>query len=86
MPQHQSAAKRIRQDAKRRTQNGFQKARVRTMIKDLRQTTDRTEAEDKLNAVKAILDRLGRRRIIHPNRVSQAKSRLEKYVNSLRDR
>lgn len=83
MPQHQSAAKRIRQNDKRRTQSRYQKSRVRTMVKDLEQTTSKAEAEDKLNTVKAVLDRLGRRRIIHPNRVAKTKSRLEKYVNSL---
>lgn len=59
--------------------------RLRTVMKGLRQTTDKAEAERKLNAAKAMLDRLGRRRVIHPNRVSAEKSRLEKYVNSLRN-
>ena len=58
MPQHKSAAKRVRQDAKRRLRNRYHKVRVRTMIKDLQAETDPTLAQEKLNAIKAKLDRL----------------------------
>ncbi len=83
MPQHKSAAKRVRQDAKRRTRNRYQKVRVRTMIKDLRATTDPAEAETKLNVIKAQLDRLASRRIVHPNNAANAKSGLDLFVRSL---
>ena len=83
MPQHKSAAKRVRQDAKRRVRNRYQKVRVRTMIKDLRATTDPAEATTKLNAVKAHLDRLAARRIVHPNNAANTKSQLDLYVRSL---
>ncbi len=83
MPQHKSAAKRVRQDAKRRSRNRYQKVRVRTMIKDLRATTDPAEAVTKLNVVKAQLDRLAARRIVHPNNAANAKSSLDLFVRSL---
>ena len=83
MPQHVSAAKRVRQDAKRRSRNRFQKVRVRTLIKDLRATTDPSAAEGKLREVQAHLDRLAARRILHPNLASRTKSQLEHYVRSL---
>lgn len=83
MPQHKSAAKRVRQDAKRRLRNRFQKGRVRTMIKDLREETDPAAAQTKLNAVKAQLDRLAARRVVHPNRAANTKSQLERYVQTL---
>ena len=83
MPQHKSAAKRVRQDAKRRVHNRYQKVRIRTMIKDLRTTTDPAEAATKLNAVKAHIDRLASRRIVHPNNAANTKSQLDLYVRSL---
>lgn len=83
MPQHVSAAKRVRQDAKRRLRNRTHKVRVRTLIKDLRATTDATEAETKLRKVQAHLDRLAARRIVHPNTASRTKGQLERFVRSL---
>ncbi len=83
MPQHVSAAKRVRQDAKRRLRNRYQKVRVRTLVKDLRETTDPTEAAAKLRDVQARLDRLAARRIVHPNAAARAKSQLQQYVASL---
>ena len=83
MPQHTSAAKRVRQDAKRRLRNRYQKVRVRTLIKELRATTDPAEAATKLNVVKAQLDRLASRRIVHPNNAANAKSQLDVFVRTL---
>ncbi|MDX1420309.1 MAG: 30S ribosomal protein S20 [Rubricoccaceae bacterium] len=83
MPQHKSAAKRVRQNAKRRLRNRYHRSRVRTLIKDLRETTSRSEAEEKLNVVKSHLDRMATKRLIHPNTAAHTKSRLERYVASL---
>ena len=83
MPQHKSAAKRVRQDAKRRLANRQHKLRVRTLIKSLRETTDPGEAQAKLNVIKAHLDRLAANRIVHPNKAANTKSQLDKYVDSL---
>ena len=83
MPQHKSAAKRVRQDAKRRLRNRYQKVKVRTLIKDLEAETDPAAAQAKLNDIKAKLDRLGGRRVLHPNQVSNTKSRLDRHVSSL---
>lgn len=83
MPQHKSAAKRVRQSAKRRLRNRYHRARVRTMIKDLHETTNREEADPKLNAIKAQLDRMATKRLVHPNMAANLKGRLEKYVHTL---
>jgi len=53
------------------------------MIKDLRETTSRDEADQKLNAIKAQLDRLATKRLLHPNKAANIKSRLERFVTSL---
>lgn len=83
MPQHKSAIKRVRQNEKRRLHNKNQRSRVRTLMKKLRATEDKTEAEALLNEVKAGLDRLATRGIIHKNKAANYKSKLEKHVNAL---
>lgn len=83
MPQHKSAAKRVRQNEKRRARNRIQRSRMRTMIKKLRQLDDPAEAQTLLNDVKSYLDRLATKRIIHKNKAANYKSELEQRVNAL---
>ena len=83
MPQHKSAAKRVRQDAKRRLRNRYHKVRVRTMIKELQAETDAAEAQAKLSAITAQLDRLSGRNVVHPNKAARVKSQLARHVASL---
>lgn len=83
MPQHKSAAKRVRQNAKRRARNRLHRSQMRTMIKKLRQTEDRDQAQQLLRQAKAYLDRLATRRIIHKNKAANYKSELERHVNAL---
>lgn len=83
MPQHPSAQKRARQNVRRRTRNRYQVSRMRTMIKRLEATNEKAAAEELLNETKAYLDRLACRRVIHPNKAANYKSRLERYVQAL---
>lgn len=83
MPQHKSAAKRARQNAKRRAANRFHRSRMRTLIKKLRQATDKEQATTLLPEVKAYLDRLAAKGIIHKNKAANYKSELEKKVNAM---
>lgn len=83
MPQHKSAAKRVRQSETRRLRNRLHKSRLRTMIKKLEGLESADEARTLLNNVKGQLDRLATRRIISPNFAARAKRRLEQRVNSL---
>ena len=83
MPQHKSAAKRVRQSAKRRTRNRYHRSQMRTMMKKLRQTEDPSQAQALLRQVKAYLDRLTTKRIIHKNKAANYKSELERHVNAL---
>ena len=83
MPQHKSAAKRVRQTESRRVRNKLHTSRVRTLIKKLRHTTDPAEAKPLLGKVKAYLDRMATRGIIHKNKAANYKSDLDKYVNGL---
>ncbi len=83
MPQHKSAAKRVRQTEKKRVSNRLHRSRLRTMMKKLRSSETKDEAGSLLNEAKAYLDRLASKRIIHRNKAANYKSELERHVNTL---
>ncbi len=83
MAQHQSAKKRIRQDAKKRLKNRYYKKSTRTAIKNLRDMTDQKEAQKFLPGVISMIDRLAKRNSWHGNKAANMKSNLTKFVTSL---
>lgn len=83
MANHKSALKRIRSDERKRLRNRYQLKTTRTFTKKLLNTKDKSEAEDLLKKVSAMIDRLARKNIIHRNKAAHNKSRLTKYVNGL---
>lgn len=83
MANHKSAIKRIRSNEAKRLRNRYQHKTTRTFIKRLKQTTDKSEAQDLLKKVSAMLDKLAKRNIIHKNKAANNKSKLTKYVASL---
>lgn len=83
MAHHQSAKKRIRQTAKRRLENRYYGKTARNLIRDIRSTTDKKEAETKLSLVISKIDKLAKRGNIHRNKASNLKSKITKQVNAL---
>ena len=83
MAQHQSAKKRIRQDAKKRLDNRYYKKTTRTAIKKLRDMTDSAEAKKFLPKVISMIDRLAKRNTWHRNKASNLKGKLMRFVNGL---
>lgn len=83
MPQHKSAAKRVRQDAKKRLHNRYYKKSTRTAIKNLREMTDKAKAGEFLPKVISMIDRLAKHNNIHRNKAGNLKSKLTKFVNGL---
>lgn len=83
MAHHLSAIKRIRQSQKKKLHNRYYTRTTRNAIKELRNTTDKQEAAQLYPKIKAMLDKLAKRNIIHKNKASNLKSKLAKYVNSL---
>ncbi|MDA0379231.1 MAG: 30S ribosomal protein S20 [Bacteroidetes bacterium] len=83
MPQHKSAAKRVRQTERRNIRNRASRSKMRTMMKKLRATSDAQQAQAMLNDMKSYLDRMAAKNIIHQNKAANYKSQLEKFVNSL---
>ena len=83
MAHHKSALKRIRQDEKKRVHNKYYAKTTRNAIKDLRNATDKAEAEKLYPQVVAMIDKLAKRNIIHKNKASNLKSKLSIQVNQL---
>ncbi len=83
MANHKSALKRIRSSEAKRLRNRYQHKTTRTYIRKLRGTTDKTEAQNLLKEVTAMIDKLAKKNIIHKNKAANQKSKLTKYVNSL---
>ncbi len=83
MAHHKSSKKRIRQDAKKRLRNRYYKKTTRTAIKNLREMTDKDEAEKFLAKVVSMIDRLAKKNNIHKNKAANLKSKLTKHVASL---
>jgi small subunit ribosomal protein S20 len=80
MAHHASSKKRIRQDAKKRLHNRYNKKTARNLIKKLRSTTDKTEANEMLPKVISLIDKLAKRNTWHKNKASNLKSKLTRQV------
>ena len=83
MANHKSAKKRIRQSETRRLRNRYKKVTMRNMVKKLRSTSDKKEAEEMLPGVISMIDRVAKSHIIHKNNAANLKGKLTKYVNGL---
>lgn len=83
MPQHQSAQKRARQAANRRIRNRHYISVMKSAIRKVRTATDKSVAETALKNAVTLLDKLAGKRIIHPNKASNQKSRLTRLVSKL---
>ena len=83
MANHKSSLKRIRSSETKRLRNRYQSKSTRTYVKQLRNSTDKAEAQELLQKVISMLDKLAKRNIIHKNKASNNKSKLTKFVNSL---
>lgn len=79
MPRIRSAAKRMRQARARTSLNRTHRSQLRTALKKVRASTG-AEAEAAYEEAVKLLDRAGRKNIIHKNAAARQKSRLAKLV------
>ncbi|HTR80408.1 MAG TPA: 30S ribosomal protein S20 [Bacteroidota bacterium] len=84
MAQHKSALKRIRSSARRQKRNATQESALKTMIKKVRAEKDKTKAEAALKKAVSMLDTLAQKRVIHPNKAANQKSKLTRVVNAIK--
>ncbi len=80
MANHKSAKKRIRANAAKRLRNRYQAKTTRTLIKTVRLSTDKVEAQTLFNKVASLLDKLAKRNVIHKNKAANQKSKLAKSI------
>lgn len=83
MANHKSALKRIRSNDKKRVLNKYQHKSTRTVIKKLKETEDKAEAEKLFPSVVSMIDKLAKKNVIHDNKAANLKSKLAKHVASL---
>ena len=81
MPRIKSASKRMRQGRTRTTLNRTHRSQLRTAVKKVRAATG-AEAKAAYEEAVKLLDRAGRKSIIHKNAAARTKSRLAKLVAS----
>jgi len=83
---HVSAAKRARQSEKRRLNNRMRKGAMRTAIKSVLVAVDAGDADAAAKALReasSLIDRAGRRGVIHRNQAARRVSRLSARVKSV---
>lgn len=83
MANHKSAIKRMRQNRARRLLNRYYAKTTRNLIKKLRTTTNKADAQLLLPKVVSMIDKLAQKHRIHKNKAANLKSGLMKYVNRL---
>lgn len=83
MPNNASAAKRMRQEQKRRLRNRMVKSIVKTHVSKARQAiASGVDAEAAVRAAASELDRAAKKGVIHHNNAARRKSRLMKQLNA----
>jgi small subunit ribosomal protein S20 len=76
MPHHKQYEKSLRRDAKARTVNRSQRARLRGAVREFRAETNAKKAAALLPKVTALLDKSAKTHLIHPSTANRLKSRL----------
>ena len=84
MAQHKSAEKKARQSKRRASRNTQMKSRMRKAVKRVRAMTDKEKATAELKKTSKLLDQLAAKGVIHKNTASNYKSRLSKFVGTLK--
>lgn len=84
MAHSRSAQKRVRQNVKQRARNRWRKNTYREAVKEYRETIlhgSVEQAEEQLNGIYKILDRVASTPAMHKNTASRYKSRLAAKLN-----
>ena len=80
MPRIKSAKKRMRQARAHAARNRTQRSELRTVIKKVRAAGEQSSKLAAFEAAEKVIDRAGRKRLIHPNAAGRLKSRLRKLA------
>lgn len=80
MPNNKQAAKRLRQDEKRRMENKRTRSAMRTAIKNVLNADSTEEAEKLVPLVTKRIDKAAKKNIIHENAAARYKARMARAV------
>jgi small subunit ribosomal protein S20 len=83
MANHKSAIKRIRSNDAKRDLNRYQHKSTRTVVKSIRKSDNKAEAQGMLAKAFSMLDKLAKRNIIHKNKAGNLKSSLQKQIAAM---
>ena len=83
MANHKSSLKRIRQTETRRLRNRYYAKTARNAVRNLRNITDKAEAETEYKRVSSMLDRLAGKHVISKNTPTTLKSKLARMSTKL---
>ena len=76
--------KRVRQSRKANSRNRHYKSMMKTAIKNILETKDKKDSDEKLRDAISIIDKVKSKGIIHKNTASRQKSRITQYINTLK--
>ncbi len=82
MPRIKSAKKRMRQTKVRTARNKAQRSTLRNAVKKARTATTPAETLEAFKTAEALIDRAGRKNLVHRNTAARTKSRLAKLANA----
>ena len=82
MANHKATRKDVRQSEKRRERNRYYGKTTRNAIRTLL-AGDKTAAQESLDKVISMIDKLAKRNVIHKNKASNLKSGLVKRINAM---
>ena len=83
MDRHPQQLKRERQDKKRRARNIADMSMLRTHIRSILQSSDKTEAEKLYTSAVRVIDKAVKKNLIHQNTGARRKSQITRHLNSL---
>jgi len=83
MANHKSAKKRIRSNDVKRLRNKYQHKTTRNVVRKLRASENKADAEKAYPSVIAMIDKLAKTKVIHSNKASNLKSGLQLLINKM---
>ena len=84
MPRIKSAKKALRKSLTAKERNRQRRSQLRTAVKKVRAATTAAEAQLAYRDAARLLDRAGRKNLVHKNTANRAKSRLHKLVAAIK--
>ncbi len=83
MANHKSAIKRIRSNERRRVRNKASLSRVKTLVKNVFDSTEQEKGTANYKVAVSYLDRIVCKGRVHKNTASRKKAQMAKFVNGL---